>query len=208
MLSHCLSRRALLLVCALLATAPNVTAAVITPGQLGGWVYVDRNNDGHLAFSNEPNPEFSIGGVTVSLFSVANNVETLVSTLQTDNFGRYLFQNILPGTYVLRETQPIEFVDGLDTLGILQTLIGAPIPPSASAGTAGNNVFSNIVLPGGVAGDFYNFGELGLAPGYASKRQLLTSAPPPPLGGVPEPTTLLFLLVAAGCGLVTTGRRR
>ena len=40
----------------------NVTAAHI-PGQarLGGWVYIDRNNDGVLAFANQPNPEYSIG---------------------------------------------------------------------------------------------------------------------------------------------------
>jgi len=45
-----------------------------------------------------------------------------VHEAQTDAHGRYLFQNILPGTYALRETQPIEFVDGKDTLGSLQSL--------------------------------------------------------------------------------------
>jgi hypothetical protein len=207
---HCLPRRAffVLLVCIAATIASNSSAALISNVQLGGWVYVDRNNDGHLAFSNEPNPEFVIGGVSVSLYSKVNNIETLVSTLQTDNFGRYLFQDLIPGTYVLRETQPIEFVDGIDTLGVLQSLNGQPIPPAASAGTAGNNFFTDIVLPANVGGEFYNFGELGLAPGYVSKRQLLTSAPPPPMTQVPEPSTLLFLLAAAGCGLLTTGTRR
>src|ERR1051326_8901733 len=100
----------LALVCIALLSASNATAAHI-PGtsQLGGWVYVDRNNDGQLAFATDPNPEFAIPNVTVSLFSIVNNIETLVATLQTNDHGRYLFENIAPGTYALRETQPIEF---------------------------------------------------------------------------------------------------
>src|SRR4051794_11332055 len=207
---HCLIRRAhlFLFVCIALANASNATAAHI-PGmsQLGGWVYVDRNNDGNLAFSNDPNPEFAIPNVTVSLFSIANNVEALASTLQTDAHGRYLFENIAPGRYALRETQPIEFVDGKDTLGVLQTLNGQPIPPTASPGTAGSDFFTNIVLTSDVGGEFYTFGELGLTAAFASKRDLLTSSPPPPLAGVPEPATLLLLL-AAGCAILTTRRSR
>src|SRR6476619_8026925 len=75
----------IVLACLFGAVTLNATAAHI-PGtaELGGWVYIDRNNDGHLAFSNEANPEFVIGDVTVSLFSKANNIETLVSTALTD----------------------------------------------------------------------------------------------------------------------------
>jgi hypothetical protein len=208
---HCLTRRAhfVLLVCIAVASASNATAAHI-PGmsQLGGWVYVDRNNDGQLAFSNEPNPEFAIPNVTVSLFSIANNVETLARTLQTDAHGRYLFENIAPGKYSLREIQPIEFVDGKDTLGVLQSLNAQPIPPAASPGTAGSDFFTNIVLTADVGGEFYTFGELGLTAAFASKRDLLTSSPPPPLAGVPEPATLLFVLAAAGCAVLTIGRSR
>jgi hypothetical protein len=110
--------------------------------------------------------------------------------------------------YVLREVQPIEFVDGIDTLGILQSLNNQPIPGGASVGVKTNNAFSNIVLPADVGGEFYNFGERGLAAGYASKRFLLASrpppnAPPPPPPGnpppeTPEPTPLMLALMA-GC---------
>jgi hypothetical protein len=216
MFANCVIRRACF---ALLVTVPGAcalrAAAAPIPGtsQLGGFVYIDRNNDGDLAFSNEPNPEYVIGGVSISLFLKANNVESLVSTLQTDNFGRYLFENIAPGTYVLRQTQPIEFVDGIDTLGILQSWIGQPIPPSASAGVASNNVFSDIVLTADVGGEFYNFGERGLAAGYVSKRLLLASTPPPPPGNppptVPEPASAL--IAAWACStfwLLSTARRR
>lgn len=206
-----------LVVCLLRTITSSVTAAHISGmSQLGGWVYIDRNNDGILAFSGDPNPEYVIGGVQISLLSLAGNVETLVTTTQSDNAGRYLFENIDPGTYVLREAQPVEFVDGKDTLGVLQSLNNQPIPGNASVGVMTNNTFSNIVLPADVGGEFYNFGERGLAAGYASKRFLLASlpppnAPPPPPSGNPppenpEPTSLMLALVA-GCGSCLASRR-
>jgi hypothetical protein len=102
-----------------------------------------------------------------------------------------------PGTYVLRETQPIEFVDGIDTLGQLFSLNNQPIPPSASAGSVSSDAFINIVLTSNVKGDFYNFGERGLKAGYASKRFLLASTPPPNTA-VPEPCSAFLLLTVVG----------
>lgn len=191
-----------MIACLIGAITSNATAAQI-PGtaELGGWVYIDRNNDGHLAFSNEPNPEYVIGDVLIGLFSKVGNVETPVTSTLTDPYGRYFFDNLAPGTYVLRETQPVEFVDGLDTLGQLYSLNNQPIPPSASAGTASNDAFVNIVLTANVLGDYYNFGERGLAAGYASKRYLLASAPPLNTPA-PEPATALLAL-AAICGTLS-----
>jgi hypothetical protein len=200
MLLQRLTRRAaaILIVC-LLGTKVSYVAAQPphTPGtsQLGGWVYIDRNNDGDLAFANEPNPEFVIGGVTIGLYS-QSGPETLVATTQTDPFGRYFFNNLVPGTYGLKQTQPVEYVDGIDTLGQMFALTNAGIGNS-SVGTMLNNVFNGIVLAADVRGDFFNFGELGLAPGYVSKRFLLGSAPEPPFA-IPEPATGLLALAAVG----------
>ena len=216
--THCL-----VILCAVVATTAQVAYGQL-PGlsRLGGWVYIDRNNDGNLAFSNEPNPEYVIGDVQISLYSTVGNVETFVASTLSDDFGRYLFENILPATYTLRETPPIEYVDGIDTLGILQSLDGQPIPGNASVGVMTNNAFSQIVLPANVGGDFYNFGERGLAAGYVSKRFLFASFPPPPFTPppppfeppppgeppLPEPTSLMLAL-AAGCGgYLATGRSR
>jgi hypothetical protein len=189
--------------------ASNASAGpILGKSELAGWVYIDRNNDGHLAFSNEPNPEFVIGGVTISLFTVIGGVESAlpIATTLSDDFGRYFFSNIDPGTYDMKETQPIEYVDGLDTLGHLQGYSGFPVPPGDSAGTMSNNAFSKIVLSANVGGDFYNFGERGLAAGYASKRFLLASAPGSNTG-VPEPTSLLIVLLG-GCGGCSFRRTR
>jgi hypothetical protein len=189
----------------------NAASAHI-PGlsQVGGWVYIDRNNDGILAFSTDPNPEYVIGDIRIDLFSKAGNIETLVATTQSDDFGRYLFEDINPGTYVLRETQSAMFVDGIDTLGVLQSLNSQPIPGNASAGATTNDAFVDITLTADVGGEFYTFGERGLAAGYVSKRFLFASytgppstpppppstPPPPPESPFPEPTSLTMALMA------------
>jgi len=199
-----------IVVCGLLATFVSNASATHIPGQsqLGGWVYIDRNNDGQLAFASDPNPEFVIGGVSISLYKVVSNVEQFVASTMSDDFGRYLFENIDPATYDLKETQPIEYVDGIDTLGSLIRLGSTPIPPSDSVGTMSNNAFSKIVLSSDVGGEFYNFGERGLAAGYASKRFLLASFPP--LNSpTPEPASMCLALAAiCGSGLISNRRKR
>jgi hypothetical protein len=209
MLSHRLIRRrhSIFALCLVALFTSNAAAAHI-PGlsQLGGFVYIDRNNDGQIAFANDPNPEFAIGGASISLFSKVGNVETLVATQQSSVNGRYFFENINPGTYVLRQTQPVEFVDGIDTLGELQSLNGNAIPPNASPGVVSNNTFSNIVLTPDVGGEFYNFGERGLTAGYASKTFLFESAPPLP--PIPEPTSLVLAAIAAIASWLVPQRTR
>jgi hypothetical protein len=207
---HRLIRRVapIAIVC-LVGILASSAAAAHAPGtaSLGGWVYIDRNNDGHLAFSNEPNPEFVIGDVSIGLFSKVGNVETLLSTILTDQYGRYLFDNLTAGTYVLRQTQPVEFVDGKDTLGQLFSWVGGPISAGASAGTAANDAFLDIVLKPDVQAEYYTFGELGLKAGYASKRYLLASAPPMNTA-VPEPASMSLILAAAGALLSMRRARR
>src|SRR5690606_26213739 len=113
------------------------------------------------------------------------------------------------GTYALRQMQPVQYVDGLEALGTFRSLVGSSLPGNAFAGNVSNNAFTDIVLPDNVAGERYNFGELGLMPGYVSKRFLLASAPPlPETDGniIPEPTSMVLGLGAVGVGLIS--RRR
>jgi hypothetical protein len=181
--------------------------------QLSGYVYVDRNNDGQLAFSDQALPELVIPNVTVELYSVSGATQTLLSSTLTNAVGQYSFNGLAAGTYLLRQIQPVEFVDGLDTLGSIRSLMGQPNPPGSSAGTAFNNAFSNILLPAGARGDLYNFGERGLAPAYVSKRFLLGSAPPPtftpPGQPIPEPAGALLAALgsAALAGVAHRARR-
>ncbi len=132
----------------------------LLPSSLSGYVYVDSNNND----SKDPG-EPPISGAIVTLYDGLGNV---VSTATTDANGYYSFTSLLPAqgtTYTLKETQPMNFIDGQDAVG-------------TQGGTLGNDVFSNIVLPLGVDGVMNDYGELGLTTAYASKRSLLYPAQP------------------------------
>jgi hypothetical protein len=182
-------------------------------GRLAGFVYVDRNNDGHIAFNNTTNPELTIGGAEVKLFSVTNNVTQLLQTVLTSNIGRYLFPNLPAGTYRIQQTQPLGYIDGIDTLGELRD--SSNVLLNVGIGTASNDLFTDVVLSEGDYGDMYNFGELGLAPSFVSKRYLLGTAPPPvfsppveDLDNVPEPSGMALLALGAGAAWNSLRRRR
>jgi hypothetical protein len=209
MLQHRLFWRGLpILIVCLMGAFTSIATAGHTSGtsQLGGWTYIDRNNDGQLAFIDDPNPEFVIDNVQIRLFSKVGSVETLVASMFSDQFGRYFFDDLAPGTYVLRQTHPTQFVDGIDTLGQLIGLNGQPIPVGASAGTVSADAFLDITLTADLRGDFYNFGERGLTAASASKRFLFASAPELEFA-VPEPAAAVLAVIAI-CGALSSRRSR
>ena len=76
---------------------------------LSGFVYHDRNNNG-LRESGEE----GLGQVPVSLLDAAGR--TLAGTV-TDANGAYAFRGLSAGVYAIVETQPADWVDGLDRAG-------------------------------------------------------------------------------------------
>ena len=117
----------------------------LNPASLGGFVYVDANNNG----IKEPG-EAAIAGVTVSLTGTNDLGNAVSQTQVTAADGSYNFTNLRPGVYTLTETQPANFLDGKNTIG-------------TPGGTTGQDTFSNITLASGVAGANNNFGEINAA---------------------------------------------
>ncbi len=113
------------------------------PARLSGFVYVDGDNDGVKSAAEAPIP-----GATVTLFRVANGLTTSVSQATTDATGAYAFGNLPAGTYVVRETQPVGFLDGKDT------------PGSKGGDAAVNDQIATIVLVPADNSVNNNFGEL------------------------------------------------
>ena len=115
----------------------------LVPVELSGFVYADDNNNG-----NRDPGEAGIGGVELTLLDELGR-STGIKT-QTDSSGYYFFDGLEPRkTYGIAEKQPEGFYDGLDSAG-------------SAGGTAHNpgDKITGVLLPPGVNGTDYNFGEL------------------------------------------------
>lgn len=109
---------------------------------LSGFVYHDADNDGIFDLT-----ETGIAGAKVRLFGTATDGSAVDVTVTTDSVGKYLFNNLKPGTYSVTETQPSGYIDGKDTLG-------------TNGGVVSNDKFSSVSVAVGNAATMYNFGEL------------------------------------------------
>ena len=119
-----------------------------TTGLLSGYVYNDGSDDG----SRDPeNP--GIETVTITLTGTDTN-GAVNSNTTTASDGSYSFPNLLPGTYIITQTQPAGYDDHIDSVGQIN---------SSNVGTLGNDVISNIVLPAGGIGTEYNFADSNTA---------------------------------------------
>lgn len=123
---------------------------------LSGFVYYDVNQNGDIDIIDQ-----AIANATVTLTGTDDLGNPVNIVVQTDADGFYLFQNLRPGTYTITETQPAGFADGQDDIG-------------TQGGTAGNDVFSNIVLTSGTHGINNNFGEVQQAGGELHGGQTAT----------------------------------
>jgi len=96
----------------------TVTVNLLNQASITGTVFVDVNENG-LFDANEP----GIDGVVVELLDEAGipvvDGQSVPITAITSNGGFYLFEDLNPGTYQLREIQPTGVDDGAESLGSL-----------------------------------------------------------------------------------------
>jgi len=76
----------------------------ILPSSIAGNVYEDADGD----CVRDPG-EVSISNVLIELLDGSG---TVVASTQTNSLGNYQFDNLRPGTYTLRETQPVGYLHG------------------------------------------------------------------------------------------------
>jgi protocatechuate 3,4-dioxygenase beta subunit len=111
----------------------------VLPVSISGFVHVSDTGD----CLNDPTAQ-PLSGVTIHLLDSAGNV---IAVTTTDQAGFYIFQDLRPGTYGVREIQPLGYFDGLEYVG-------------SAGGTLADDLLTNIVLLSGVNGMKYNFCEL------------------------------------------------
>jgi hypothetical protein len=140
-----------------LPTRPSVTALVGGGmgaaeeqdglARLSGFVYLEYNNEGLRGGA-----ETGIPNVLLTLTGTSDRGQTVTRTTVTGQDGFYSFENLPPGTYTVRETQPEDFLDGKVTVGWVN---------GRQTGTlSATDTIARIVLPRAGEGREYNFGEL------------------------------------------------
>jgi fimbrial isopeptide formation D2 family protein/uncharacterized repeat protein (TIGR01451 family) len=91
----------------------TVDAGFYIPAKLGDYVWEDKNGNG-IQDDGEP----AIGNVRVNLLKVIDSVPTQIATQLTNSFtGEYLFDNLLPGTYIVQFVKPAAGVFTLQDQG-------------------------------------------------------------------------------------------
>jgi hypothetical protein len=125
-------------------TTPRSSRPPVELGSLSGYVYLDSNNSGiREAGPEEP----GLVDVFITLRGTNDLGETVVLTTRTNADGFYSFAGLRPGFYTILETQPVEYLDGQESIGSL-------------GGSVDDDRFFDIDLTGLFRdGTDYNFGE-------------------------------------------------
>ncbi len=139
-------------------SAVDVDTIEIALRSISGSVYIDLNGDGTQNGLEPP-----VEGALVTLDGIDNTGAPVVRSTNTDPAGDYIFENLLPGTYTIRETQPFGLIDGQESIGSGQT-----VDP-----TVADDVFANLVLGADNDAVDFDFGEIRP---QGTKRRLLASS--------------------------------
>ena len=129
----------------------TIKVGSLAPTSVSGSVYFDVNNNGVRDDVERP-----LGGVVIRLTGTDLSGEEVALTTETTRDGRYAFNNLLSGNYVIYEDEPEIVIDGIDAHG----------------GThAANN--DEFVVDSDTSS--YDFGERGLRPGYFGNPNFFSS---------------------------------
>ncbi len=156
--------------------------AELQPANLSGFVYNDVKHLGSFGTGDLPIPGVKI---TLTGHDVYGGSVTR-APVQTGPNGAYSFANLLPGQYLITETQPGGFINATNNLGSLGGQVsGDTFTVGASQGQNGVN---------------YNFGEqqIPIPPPPPPQIQPPPVSPPPPApGGLPD---IKLILIGGGWG--------
>jgi uncharacterized delta-60 repeat protein len=94
------------------ARSSPVTFTIRASASLSGHIFEDFNNDGIMDFG-----EHGIAAVPITLVGVDELGHTISQYFNTGADGAYVFLNLRPGSYTLTETQPANFLQGINSVG-------------------------------------------------------------------------------------------
>lgn len=128
----------------------------LPPAAIAGRVYADTNNNG------VPDPDESgLAGVNVVLTGSDDLGNPISQSLATDAEGRYRFDGLRPGNYIVTEPQqPAGTLNGITSAGQID---GVSVGAASNVATVPSAI-DTIVLPAGKESLENNFGEIPDSP--------------------------------------------
>ena len=84
------------------------------PYSISGLVFVDFNHDGEVNFGEQ-----GIGGVAITLTGTDDRGQAVHQAIWTQEDGFYQFSNLRPGQYYVTQTQPDDYLQGINCVGTL-----------------------------------------------------------------------------------------
>jgi len=118
--------------------AVNYDFCEALPGELSGRVWADPQGDCDWSTGGIP-----LSGVVIELLDSNNNV---IRTTTTDVNGQYKFTDLAPGTYGVREIQPVGYFQGAAHVGSV-------------GGVKGTDIVTQILIGSNTSGINYDFCE-------------------------------------------------
>lgn len=148
----------------------NLLVRDFIPTNVNGFVFRDINNNG----TYQPGIDYPLSGVQVTLSGTSDVTSAAITpiTVETNSLGFYQFLAVEPGSYHVKEAQPVALADGPEGLGLAATLfanddISLILPQFGLAGGASTNNFAE----GGI-----DAGKLVNASGLVSESLSSTSS--------------------------------
>ena len=134
----------------------TTSGSVVHLASLGDNVWLDLNEDG-VFNENEP----GIPGVTIRLFQCAGGEpgDQVGMTLQTDENGQYLFENVLPGEYCL-EVDPSTALGGFEGLDFEFTTFQGVLEGTLNLEQNGRGISESFTLAPGENNLSFNIGVI------------------------------------------------
>ncbi|MEN6459211.1 MAG: peptidylprolyl isomerase [Thermoguttaceae bacterium] len=145
------------------SSATDTASLTVGGGSISGYVYIDVNNDGSRTTSSGGTHTGLPGAVVKLYLSDDEGNWSLVASAVTGSDGSYSFDNLAAGDYKIVESQPTNYIDGIETVGTID---------GTTSGTAGSDQFL-LTLDAGESASEFNFGERGLTGSAISLRYLI-----------------------------------
>jgi hypothetical protein len=128
-------------------TTPGPAITINNLSAISGYVYVDTNNNGVV-----DSGEVGISGVEIKLLGESESCKSVAKTTVTDVGGKYEFKDFGACIYSVIETQPVNYIDGKETVGKINEVI--------TGQTTQNDKITSITILSGQNSVYNNFGEL------------------------------------------------